>query len=368
MKRRNIVGIAVFAIVLAAVPAARAGQPGPANIPIVAVGKVTESESVEIKRYTGHITSSSSVNLVARVSGELVRMGFNEGEEVAVGQVLFELDPVRYEAEVQNVKARIAEYEARLAYAELSYNRASELFKRSAGTKDSMDSSESEHQAAKAALLASEAQLITAMDDLKNTKIVSPISGKIGVTNYTEGNYLTPNSGTIATVIQLDPLRVSFAMSNRDFLAMFGTEQSLKERADIRLRLADDSMYDKRGTVEFIDNKANQRTDTIQVFAKFDNPDGKLVPGSTVTVLLSRRNGGVQPAVLPSAVMHDSKASYVYVVDGENRVERRDVVLGAGDTKLQLIKAGLAPGETVIIDGMHKTRPGGVIEPAGQQG
>lgn len=367
MKRRSRIHLLVVAAAVA-VSTACAGQPGPANIPVVAIGKVTESESVEVKRYTGHVTSSSSVSLVARVSGELVRMGFKEGENVAAGQLLFELDPVRYEAEVRNVEARVAEYEARLSYAELSYKRASELFRQNAGTKDALDSTESEHRAAKAALLAAEAQLITAKDDLENTRIVSPISGKIGVTSYTEGNYLTPNSGTIATVIQMNPLRVSFAMSNRDFLAMFGTEQNLKDRADIRLRLADDSMYELRGHVEFVDNRANQRTDTIQIFAKFENPDGKLVPGSTVTVLLSRRNGSVQPAVLPSAVMHDSKAAYVYVVDGENRVERRDIELGAGDNRVQLIKSGLTPGEMVIIDGMHKTRPGGTIEPEFQQG
>lgn len=362
MMLRTVLAVALACTLTA--PVLHAGQAGAvAPAAYVTVGKVGESDSMEVKRYTGHVTSSSSVNLVARVSGELMRMGFQEGDVVREGQVLYELDATRYEAEVKNVEARIAEYEARLAYAELSYNRARELFEKKAGTKDSMDSNESEHKAARAALLAAEAQLITTKDDLKNTRVIAPITGKIGVTAYTEGNYLTPNSGVIATIIQLDPLRVSFSMSNRDFLAMFGTEDNLKRRANIRLRLADDSIYERDGTVEFIDNHANQKTDAIQIYAKFDNPDGKLLPGATVTVLLSRRNGGKQPAVAPSAIMHDAKTAYVYVVDAENRVDRRDVVLGAGDAQMQLIKSGLQPGELVVIDGMHKTMPGGIIEP-----
>ncbi|MCC8189247.1 MAG: efflux transporter periplasmic adaptor subunit, partial [Planctomycetes bacterium] len=132
---------------------------------------------------------------------------------------------------------------------------------------------------------------------------------------------------------------------------------------NIRLRLADDSIYEKGGVVEFIDNMANIRTDTIQIYASFDNPEGKLVPGSTVTVLLSHRSGGKSPAVLPSAVMHDQKAAYVYVVGDGNTIERREVTLGAGDSRVQLVTAGLTPGELVVTDGMHKTRPGAVIEP-----
>lgn len=337
---------------------------GPASqAPFVTVGTVGTAESVEVKRYTGHITTESRVDLVARVSGELLRQGFKEGDFVEKGQVLCELDPVRYEAAVKNIEAQIAETKARLAYAELSFNRAEKLYREKAGTKDSMDSSESEYNAAQASLLAAEAQLITTKDDLKNTRIIAPISGKIGVTNFTEGNYLTPTSGIIATIVQMDPLRVNFSMSNRDFLAMFGSEKNLKSEANIQLKLANDRMYGYTGAVEFIDNQANTRTDSIHIYAKFANPDGVLLPGSTVQVFLSRRDGSTLPAVFPSAVMHDSRAAYVYVVDGENRVERRDVELGPLSHDAQLIKSGVKAGELVVVDGTHKTRPGGVIDP-----
>ena len=353
--------LAVCAFVLATA-CAWAGM-GAMPAPFVTVGAVGEADNIEIKRYTGQVTSSSQVNLVARVSGELLRLGFEEGEIVDEGQTLFELDPVRYEALVKSVEAKIAETEARLAYAEISYNRANELYTKKAGTKDSMDESRSSFDASQAALLAAKAELITARDDLKNTRIIAPIRGKIGITSFTEGNYITPSSGVIATIVQMDPLRVSFSMSNRDFLSMFGSEENLKKNADIRLRLADDRMYPLSGTVEFIDNHANTRTDTVQIYVKFDNPDGVLLPGGTVQVLLTRRDGTKLPSVAPSAVMHDSKAAYVYVVDSDNKIERRDVELGPGTTENQLIRSGLKPGELVVIDGTHKARPGSVIEP-----
>lgn len=363
------VALAALALLFAVTGGGNAGEGAPQRpVAYVAVGTVTEQDNVEIKRYTGHVTSASSVDLVARISGELMNVNFHEGDMVSKNQVLYELDPVRYEAEVKNIEALIAQYEANLAYAELSFNRASELFQQKAGTKDSMDSAEAQYKANKAALLSAEAQLITVKDDLKNTRIVAPIDGKIGVTNYTEGNYLTPNSGIIATIIQLDPLRVHFSMANRDYLAMFGSEEGLKERALLQLKLADDSIYEHEGKVEFIDNQANQRTDTVQIYATFDNPKNKLLPGATVTVMLSRKNGGTTLAVTPSAVMHDAKTAYVYVVDDNYKVERRDVVLGNGDAHFQAIKEGLSLGEMVVVDGMHKTMPGATIEPDFQGG
>lgn len=353
----------IFFIISTQVQMASAGeQERIAPAPHVAVAKVTEAEQVETRRYTGHVISAASVDLVARVAGEITEVGFQEGDFVQQGQVLYTLDPVRYEAEVRNVQARIEENRARLAYAEKSFNRSSELYTQKAASKDIMDNSESEYHAVRATLLAAEAQLVTAMDDLENARIVAPISGKIGLTNYTRGNYISLSSGSLATIIQTDPLRVGFSISSKEFLDMFRTEAELKKQAVISLRLANGTVYEHSGKVEFIDNKANHSTDTVQIYARFDNPEGVLLPDSTVTILLSSDKGERLPAVTPSAVMHDSKAAYVYVVDGQNKVERRDVVLGPISGRMQLIKSGIAAGETVIVDGMHKATSGTMVE------
>lgn len=191
--------------------------------------------------------------------------------------------------------------------------------------------------------------------------IHAPITGKIGTTRYTRGNYLTPASDVLATIIQLDPLRVSFAMSGKDFLTLFGSEENLRRQAQVQLRLANGSVYESNGIIKFLDNQANKKTDAILVFAEFDNPEGKLICGGSVTVMLTRTSVEKLPAVSPSAIMRDSDSPYVYVVDNNGKVERRDVILGFLGRDMQIVRAGVRPGEVVIIDGMHKTLPGGIV-------
>ena len=338
-----------------------AGTNSPA--PHVSVGIVAEAEETVAKRYTGNVATKSSVDLLARVSGELLRVGFEEGDVVHEGQVLYELDTIPYEAAVKNAEAGVAECEARLVYTELTFKRAEGLHAQKAASKEDVDRAESEYKAARAALLASEAVLVTARDNLEKTRIRAPIRGKIGQTRYTVGNYLTPESGILATINQLEPLRVVFAIANKDFLEMFGSEAALRDNASIRIRLADRSVYEHEGRVAFLDNQASRKTDAIRIFSEFANPAGKLVPGSTVTVLLDTRSGVRRPAILPSAVMRDAQSTYVYVVNADNRVERREVVLGIAAAGTQFIQSGLVPGETVITDGMHKATPGGAVVP-----
>ena len=219
-------------------------------------------------------------------------------------------------------------------------------------------------EAYKSSLLAAEAALITAKDDLNNTVITAPMDGVIGVTNYTAGNYITPSSGVLATINQVSPIRVQFAMSNRDFLQMFGTLDILKKEAKIALKLADDSNYEEIGKVEFVDNAANRRTDTIQIYAEFPNKLQKLIPGSTVSVMLDRLIAKNRPAVTPSAIMYDNNTAYVYVLDKDNKVSRRDVKVGNTRGKYVIVEQGLNIGETVIVDGTHKARPGVTVEVA----
>lgn len=336
--------------------------------PYVAVGEVTEAEELVAKRYTGNVVTKSSVNLVARVTGELLRIGFEEGDVVEANQVLYELDAIPYEAAVKNAQAGVAEARAKLVYAELSYNRMAGLHSQKAISKEELDRIESEFKAAEATVLAAEALLITARDNLDKTRIRAPIRGKVGQTNYTIGNYLTPESGVIATINQLDPLRVTFAIANKDFLEMFGSEDALKANAFVRIRLADGGVYEHEGRIAFLDNQASRKTDAIRVYTEFVNPVGKLVPGSTVTVLLDTKSGVRRPVIIPSAVMRDAQSAYVYVVDENNRVERRDITPGLTTPELQFVRAGLRPGERVITDGMHKIMPGGFVEPVPHTG
>ena len=325
---------------------------------MVECGYVFEEENIKARNYTGHIVSPEVVNIVTRVSGDLTKVGFTNGQEVKKGQLLYKLDPVRFEAAVKSAEARIAEIKAKLAYAESNYNRNSSLYSKQVSSKDTVENAWSTVQALKAELMIAEASLITAKDDLDNTSICAPISGKIGATNYSYGNYLTPSSGTLATIVQASPLRVTFSISTRDFLNTFGNEANLKKDGKVNIVLADNKRYPYEGRFEFINNQANRRTDTVEINMLIDNPDRVLLSGNTVTVELARKTGKKMPAVKLSAIMYDEAGPFVCVVGADKKVAKRSVALGSMLPDKQFVVSGLKKGELVITDGTHKAMPG----------
>ncbi len=327
--------------------------------PSVSVQEAIEVQSMESRHYTGLLLSPAKVDLVARVSGELLEIGFSDGDMVKAGQQLYRLDDIRYGAAVKGAQAAIAKCKASLQYTESNFKRIDGLYRKNVTTLDAMEAARMSYHADQASLLSAEAALTTANDDLKNTKIVAPISGKIGLTNYTKGNYLTPASGTLATIVQMDPIRLSFSISTRDFLLNYGSEKAFKENALVKIKLANGQVYPAVGTYEFRNNQANRSTDTIQFYISFPNPDLVLLPNNSVTVMLQKKNAGKYPAVMPSALLSDAKSSYVYVLDANNVATRRDVELGSmSGSDLQLIKSGLKAGERVVVQGTHKVVPG----------
>lgn len=345
-------------VLLAAMLAGTGAQAQEERLELVAAGTVREAENVITHRYPGRVVSPSIVAVTSRVSGDLLEVAFKEGDFVKKGQRLYRLDDVRYVAAQKSAEAKIAELKARIAYSKANFERTQLLFDKEVSTQDELESARSEYEAYKAMLTAAEADLVVAQDDLKNTVILAPADGRIGVNAAPLGSYVTPASGTLTTIVQRDPVRVRFSLSNRDFLQIFGTEKNLREQASVTLTLADGRRYDIAGSIDFIDNIANEQTDAVQIYANFANPNNVLLPGSTVSVVLGRSTGTRMPAVLPSAVMHDNESAYVYVLDAENKVERRNVVLAQSTKNLQFVESGLKVGERIVTDGTHKAIPG----------
>ena len=359
MKKQfvRIVCIALFGLFPAGLGAAEAAKT------VVGTEKVTEAEDCEIRHYTGQVVSPSVVNIVARVSGELLEIGFKDGDVVYKGQVLYKLDPVQYEAAVKSAQANIEKYTAELAYAQSNFDRLNLLYQKKASSLDAMENARSTLGAAKAALLSARAELITANDNLKNTVITAPQEGIVGVTAFTPGNYITPNSGTLLTIIRTQPIRVRFSVGAADLFAMFGSHRKLLADGSVQVKLADGTLYEEKGEIELLNNEANSRTDAIQIYAIFPNTDRKLITGCSLSVMLSRKSGTKLPAIPPSALMHDTKGSYVYVLDPVGKIEKRYVTPGNATSRLQMIRFGLAPGETVVTKGTHKVLPGMAVEP-----
>lgn len=323
---------------------------------------VSVPDKVE-QRYIGQVEAIDSVAIMPRVSGNLLTAHFREGDMVKAGQLLFELENTQYKARVQNAKALIDQIQSKIDYAEVTHDRYSKLVASKSVSQDNVDSARSTLDSLKAEKLAAEAELVIAEDNLNYTHITSPIAGRVGRVSYSVGNYITPQSGALLTVTGMEKVYVKFPISERDLLALFGNPAVLKQQAVVALTLADGKPYDRDGVVVISDSQVRSGTGTLNIWARFDNPDEKLIPGGIVTVRLSKKDTETVPSVPVSAVMHGDGKSSVYVLDADNKVSQREVALGTMIGNRQLIRSGVKEGETVIIDGMHKTAPGSVVTP-----
>ena len=350
-------------LLLAAVAASLSAAPKLPPPPVV-VETVTTASDVYHRQYIGNILPINNVYSTAKVSGDLISQGFKDGQYVKAGQLLFEIDPTRYAAAVKSTEAKLAQIKAKLAYAESNLLRKKELLDKKAASLDTYQSVLSERDTLKAQLLEAEAALILAKDDLKNTRIIAMTNGKTGKAAYSPGNYVTPSSGTLVQTVQTDPIRIRFAVSARDYLSLFGNDTNIRKNAIIKVKLADDTVYEHKGEIEIVDSSIQQESDTIRVWARFKNPDNQLIPYGVVTVILTRDDGKKYPAVTPSAVSHDVNGSFIYVVDPKTQMAaKRYVSLGNITGDLQVITKGIKAGDTVVTEGFHKIIPGIPVKP-----
>ena len=332
---------------------------------VLPVAEVVEKPDMRVKTYPGRVVPIQKVDIVPQVSGEIKEVCFRDGVNVNEGDVLYRIDSIKYEAAVKNAESKLTEMKANVKYAELSYERHKKLMETRAVSLDAVDNALSQRDSSRAAYAAAQAELVAAKDDLAHCTIVAPISGKLGTTVKTKGNYVNKGAESLVTLVQQDPIRVRFSISNRELLEMFHAKWSTsREGAVIDLTLADGLTRITGGRAEYMDNSADEQTDTVQIFARFDNPDKLLKVGGTVSVTVTSRQGVLRPAIPPTAILQDTQSPYVWVLGKDNRAERRSIARGnlAGDWIF--IEKGLAVGERVVADGAHKVVKGMVIKAA----
>jgi RND family efflux transporter MFP subunit len=282
---------------------------------------------------------------------------------VKKGDLLFEIEDTRYKAAVEEAVAKKAQLEAKLLYAKNSFERYNRLLASKSVSMDTVENAKSTMHALEAEIQSADAAITVAKDDLNYTKLTAPITGRTGRVTFSTGNYITPTSGSLVTITGIDEVYVKFPISERDFLSLFGTQEKMKKDALVSVNLANGKAYDQPGKIFMTDNTVQPTTDTLNVWARFPNPEDVLTPGGVVTVNLSKKNVDRFPAANISSVMHDAYKSYVYVVNDQGVVERRDVTLGNTVNNEQCFSSGVKEGEVIIIDGMHKVRPGAKVNP-----
>ena len=343
------------------VAALTASGAAPGEAPSVRVETVTELTRSDPTVYVGTVAASETIEVVARVSGTLWEVAFEEGSLVKKDDLLFRIEDTIYRENVNVARATLNQTLAELKYAEKERERYRKLFESQASAQTTYESAVRTYELYAAKRDEAQANLALAENDLSYTRIFSPINGQIGENQYSKGNYITPEKGTLVTIVQYDPIQIKFAMSEADFFRH--SRNGTLSEAGLELLRADGKPFPGKVRVKFIDNRVDPDTGTLQIELEAENPERELIPGGYVNVQFSEIFEQPLPAVRVTALMTDGHDHYVYVVGPDQRVERRKVVTGPLVRDRQVILEGLKPGETVIVGGLNKTRPGGVVNP-----
>ncbi len=367
----SIIGL----IMTVAIAAGAAAQPA-AGPPAVGVVRVAREQITQSNEFVGRIQSIGRVSLVARVTAFLEKRDFVEGTEVKKGDLLYLLEQAPFQAQVDFNKANVAQLDAQHTFAAQQLARAGYLLHTPAGQQQAVDQTVSNERALTAQVAAAKAQLETAEINLGYTEIRAPIDGKISMTAVTEGNVVSPTSGTLATLVSQDPMYVIFPVAQRTALELRDkyVPKGGFNAVVIRVRLPDGKIYRQVGHLDYVSPTTDQNTDTLTLRGVIPNPVlvaagpgqptlRELSDGEFVTVLLE----GVQPvaalAIPRAAVLTDQQGDYVYVVDKQNRAQVRRVHLGQSTPSTAVVTSGLNEGELVISEGVQRARPGAVVSP-----
>ena len=325
----------------------------------VAVREVEERVYNLPERFVAHAEPVQEVDLLPQVDGYIEEVKFKEGDIVKEGAVLYVLDGERYQAIVNQRKADLAAAEAEQRRADRYYDRMLKADARGI-TQLERDNAEAAADSAKAAVLQAKANLVVAEYDLKKTCVTAPISGQIGKTTAHVGDYVSPSKGALARIVQIDPMRVSFPLTDRAYVGWRSAQlKGLAPDYRLRLLLPDGSEYSGQGAWAFDDNTMSKETATIIMRLVFPNPNRMLIPNSYVTLLVDYKKPPKLPCVPQQAVIDLSTGSRcVWVLKADMTVEQRVIETREMSDGWIPVDKGLSLGEKVIVSGMSKLAPG----------
>jgi multidrug efflux system membrane fusion protein len=341
-------------------------QQGPAADPQVTVAAALAREVTDWDEFTGRLEAVNTVSIRPRVSGYVSSVRFVEGATVRRGDVLFQIDPRPFQAEVDRLRAERKRARATAERAISERERAERLSAENAMSREERERRASFADEADAQVAAVEASLRAAELNLEFTRVSSPIDGRVGRAIVTKGNLVASGPGEatlMTTVVSLDPIYAAFDADEQTFLrygalGRAGGGAARRPALPIHMALARDRDFPHQGRLNFLDNQVDPDTGTIRVRAVFSNGGGALTPGLFVRLRLPGGGAYRGTLVQDQAVGTDLDKRYVLVVDGDGTVQYRAVTLGPLVDGLRVIKSGVAEGERVVVNGLQRVRPG----------
>ncbi|WP_137806707.1 efflux RND transporter periplasmic adaptor subunit [Pseudomonas sp. G(2018)] len=317
--------------------------------PEVEVAEVQAERVTLWGAFSGRVEAPQTVELRPRVSGYIDQVGFEEGELVSEGDVLFVIDPRPYKAREQLAQAELARMRSQLTLASSEAARSEQLWERRAISREEFEQRIAAKSTAQAAVNAATAALKSAQLDLEYTQVKAPVNGRIGRAQVTRGNLATADSTLLSTLVSVDPLYVYFESDQQTV-----QDNPHGQGVPVRIGLAGGDDFPFEGQLDFIDNQYNPRTGTLQYRAQVANPNGALRPGQFARVEMPVASASAALLVDQKAVMTDQDRRYLYVLGKDNRAERRVVKTGRRVDGLLVITDGLAAGERVVVKGLQK--------------
>jgi RND family efflux transporter MFP subunit len=361
--------IGLAAALALAGPAGAQGQP---SAPPVDVAKPLAREIVDFDIYTGRFEAVDRVEIRSRVSGYLDKVGFQDGDIVPQGALLFVIDQRTFRAEVARAEANVAAGESQRALAKVELDRATTLAARQFGTAQDVDKATAALAGAEAQVAVAEAELRSARLNLEFTEMRAPFAGQMSNRKVDPGNLVvggTNNATLLSTIVSIDPIHFVFTASEADFLRysrLAGTGDrlaGLSSPYSVEVRLMDEEDFTHQGTLDFVDNQIDPNSGTITARAVLPNPDHFLVPGTFGRIRLAGSGKFTGMLIPDEAVIADQARKIVYVIDAEGTVGVRPVKLGSLYKGLRVVKEGLGPDDTVIVNGILRARPGAKVTP-----
>ncbi|MEO6057493.1 MAG: efflux RND transporter periplasmic adaptor subunit [Gemmatimonadales bacterium] len=335
---------------------------------------VLQREVAEWDEFSGRLEAVDQVEIRPRVSGYIKRVAFTEGREVRKGEVLFEIDPRPYQADLERAQAQLAQARTAADLAEREVARADKLVKVQAISREEFDSRTSAQANSLAAVRAAEAAVETVRLSLGWTAVRSPIAGRVSRAEVTEGNLVQagpPDATLLTTVVSLDSMYLYFDSDEQTYLrysgraAAAGTRGWRDARFPVYLGLADETGFPHEGRLDFVDNRVDPSSGTIRTRAIFSNRDRRFTPGLFARVKLVGSKQVPTLLVRDAAVGTDQDRKFVLLLGKGDSLEYRPVEIGRLSDGLRIVRSGVQAGDTIVVTGLMRVRPGVKVTPKG---
>jgi RND family efflux transporter MFP subunit len=361
-----LTAVAAAFVTACSTPAAQSAAPPP---PRVTAAHAIARDVTEWSEFTGRLEAVHHVDVRPRVSGLIASVHFTEGAIVRRGDLLFQIDPRPFQAEVDRLGAELTRARATMTRSTSERERADRLAAANAMSAEERDRRSASAEEAAAQVAAVQAALRAAELNLEFTRVVAPIDGRASHAIVTEGNLVTGGPGEatlLTTLVSLDPIYASFEADEQSFLAFSSAARAGaagSPRTSIRMALAGDEGFSRQGRLDFLDNQLDPSTGTIRVRAVFANADRALTPGLFVRLRMSGSHAARSVLVRDDAVGTDLDKRFVYLVTPAQTIAYRSVTLGPLVDGLRVVRSGLVPDDVVVVNGLQRVRPGVKVTP-----